>query len=296
MKIHSIVRPLLGVVFILTLTFSCKKKEGPTAGIEIQPDNTQLGLFTTDTFEVVCITQRLDSVRTESTTLNSIGSYQDPSFGTIRNSYVTQIRLSSENIDVNQLKKFTVDSVVLATVYNGYYGDLDAQNFYVYRVAEDLNPDSSFYSNYKIKTNTTGSKIDLIARKALKEIDLDYPHGTGHGVGYFLNVHEGPCGISRGNKTKFLEGMVISNEPGYYENNRFGIRIENLIMVKKKNKATFFEELTLVPIDKTLIEKDLLNLNEIRWLNNYHLKVFTSLKKFMSKDELPELKNYCSNI
>ena len=90
--------------------------------------------------------------------------------------------------------------------------------------------------------------------------------------------------------------MVISNEPGYYENNRFGIRIENLIMVKKKNKATFFEELTLVPIDKTLIEKDLLNLNEIRWLNNYHLKVFTSLKKFMSKDELPELKNYCSNI
>ena len=151
-------------------------------------------------------------------------------------------------------------------------------------------------SNYKIKTNTTGSKIDLIARKALKEIDLDYPHGTGHGVGYFLNVHEGPCGISRGNKTKFLEGMVISNEPGYYENNRFGIRIENLIMVKKKNKATFFEELTLVPIDKTLIEKDLLNLNEIRWLNNYHLKVFTSLKKFMSKDELPELKNYCSNI
>ena len=153
MKIHSIVRPLLVVVFILTLTFSCKKKEGPTAGIEIQPDNTQLGLFTTDTFEVVCITQRLDSVRTESTTLNSIGSYQDPSFGTIRNSYVTQIRLSSENIDVNQLKKFTVDSVVLATVYNGYYGDLDAQNFYVYRVSEDLNPDSSFYSNYKIKTD-----------------------------------------------------------------------------------------------------------------------------------------------
>ncbi len=151
-------------------------------------------------------------------------------------------------------------------------------------------------SNFKIKNNTTGSKVDNAARKALKEINLDYPHGTGHGVGYFLNVHEGPCGISKGNKTKFLEGMIISNEPGYYENNKFGIRIENLIMVKKKNQTTFFDELTLAPIDKTLIEKKLLNLNEIKWLNNYHLKVFTSLKKFMNKEELNVLKNYCSNI
>ena len=90
--------------------------------------------------------------------------------------------------------------------------------------------------------------------------------------------------------------MIISNEPGYYENNKFGIRIENLIMVKKKNQTTFFDELTLAPIDKTLIEKKLLNLNEIKWLNNYHLKVFTSLKKFMNKEELNVLKNYCSNI
>ena len=94
-------------------------------------------------------------------------------------------------------------------------------------------------ANFKLKKNTTGSKIDKVARKYLKEIGLDYSHGTGHGVGYFLNVHEGPQAISKKNKIKFKEGMVVSNEPGYYEKNKFGIRIENLIFVKKKKKSLF---------------------------------------------------------
>ena len=80
----------------------------------------------------------------------------------------------------------------------------------------------------KLKNNTNGSKIDLKARKYLKSIGLNYSHGTGHGVGYFLNVHEGPHAISKNNKINFREGMVVSNEPGYYEKNKFGIRIENL--------------------------------------------------------------------
>ena len=84
--------------------------------------------------------------------------------------------------------------------------------------------------------NSTGSKIDFVARKFLKNIGLDYSHGTGHGVGYYLNVHEGPHSISPKNKIKFQEGMVVSNEPGYYEKNNFGIRIENLIYVKKIKK------------------------------------------------------------
>ena len=75
----------------------------------------------------------------------------------------------------------------------------------------------------------------------LKEIGLDYSHGTGHGVGYFLNVHEGPQAISKKNKNKFQEGMVISNEPGYYEKNNFGIRIENLIYVKKIKVKNFLK-------------------------------------------------------
>ena len=151
-------------------------------------------------------------------------------------------------------------------------------------------------SNYKLKKKTCGSEVDIAARKYLKEINLDYAHGTGHGVGYFLNVHEGPQGISKGNKETFKEGVIISNEPGYYKKNKFGIRIENLITVKKNKRLLKFENLTLVPIDKTLIEKDLLDKNEILWLNNYHFKVYNNLKKLMNKSELLELKSLCSNI
>ena len=90
--------------------------------------------------------------------------------------------------------------------------------------------------------------------------------------------------------------MIISNDPGYYEDGKFGIRIENLITVKKKGDSFKFENLTLAPIDKSLIQKKLLNENEVAWLNNYHLKVFNNLKKFMNKAELIDLKNSCSNI
>ena len=89
-------------------------------------------------------------------------------------------------------------------------------------------------ADFKLKKNTSGSIIDNYARKYLKQIGLNYAHGTGHGVGYFLNVHEGPQAISKNNKISLQEGMILSNEPGYYEKNKFGIRIENLIFVKKK--------------------------------------------------------------
>ena len=151
-------------------------------------------------------------------------------------------------------------------------------------------------ANYKIKKNTCGSEIDKVARKPLKQINLDYEHGAGHGVGYFLNVHEGPQGISRGNKVRLKEGMILSNEPGYYESGKFGIRIENLVTIKKIKKFFKFENLTLAPIDKSLIQKDLLNKSEIKWLNNYHSKVFINLRKYMNKNELIDLRNSCSNI
>ena len=151
-------------------------------------------------------------------------------------------------------------------------------------------------ADYKIKNNTSGSNIDLEARKPLKQINLDYAHGTGHGVGYFLNVHEGPQAISKNNTVKFQEGMIISNEPGYYENGKFGIRIENLITVKKAKNRYKFEDLTLAPIDKNLIKKDLLTNVEIKWLNKYHSKVYSKLKKYMNKNELKNLRSACSNI
>ena len=114
----------------------------------------------------------------------------------------------------------------------------------------------------------TGKLIDPLARKYLKLEGLDYEHGTGHGVGFFLNVHEGPQAISKFNNIKIHEGMILSNEPGYYKKDNFGIRIENLVFVKKKNKDIFFENLTLVPIEKELINYKLLTSLELRPL--YH--------------------------
>ncbi len=151
-------------------------------------------------------------------------------------------------------------------------------------------------SSYKFQDNTTGSEIDKVARKYLKQIGLDYSHGTGHGVGYFLNVHEGPHAITKNNKIRLKEGMIISNEPGYYEKNKFGIRIENLIYVKKINKKIFFENLTLAPIDKSLLDMSILNKNEIDWINDYHKKVHDKLKYLMNNFEISELKRACSPI
>ena len=123
-------------------------------------------------------------------------------------------------------------------------------------------------ADFNLKKSSSGSEIDTKARKFLKQIGLNYSHGTGHGVGYFLNVHEGPQAISKNNKIKFQNGMILSNEPGYYEKNKFGIRIENLIYVNKKKEKNFFENLTMAPIEKDLIDQSLLNRNEINWLMN----------------------------
>ena len=151
-------------------------------------------------------------------------------------------------------------------------------------------------ANFKLKKNTTGSEIDICARKYLKQIGLNYAHGTGHGVGYFLNVHEGPHAISNSNKVNFQEGMIVSNEPGYYEKNKFGIRIENLLYVARKKKSIVFKNLTMAPIEKDLIIQKNLNKNEKKWLNNYHKNVFKSLRKSMNKTEILELKKACSAI
>ncbi len=147
-------------------------------------------------------------------------------------------------------------------------------------------------SSHKIKKNSKGSDVDYEARKPLKKIKLDYPHGTGHGVGYFLNVHEGPQSFSKNNKVKLKAGMIISNEPGFYKENNFGIRIENLIYIKKNR----FEELTMAPIEKELIKRKLLTKSEIKWLNQYHNKVRKNLLKFMDPQEKINLIKACSPI
>jgi len=136
-----------------------------------------------------------------------------------------------------------------------------------------------------LKKDNIGKKIDMRARKFLKKSNLDYAHGTGHGVGFFLNVHEGPQSISKINKVKIKEGMILSNEPGYYKENKFGIRIENLVYVKKANKKIFFENLTMAPIEKDLINFNLLTSNEKNYLFKYHLDVYSKISEYLNSKE-----------
>ncbi len=136
-----------------------------------------------------------------------------------------------------------------------------------------------------LKKDNIGKKIDARARKFLKKSNLDYAHGTGHGVGFFLNVHEGPQSISKFNNIKIKEGMILSNEPGYYRKNSFGIRIENLLYVKKKNNDIFFKNLTLAPIENELINHKLLTNKEKNYLFRYHLDIYSQLSKYLNLNE-----------
>ena len=136
-----------------------------------------------------------------------------------------------------------------------------------------------------LNRDNTGKKIDIRARKFLKNEGLDYAHGTGHGVGFFLNVHEGPQSISKYNTIKIQKGMILSNEPGYYKKNHFGIRIENLIYVKKLKDKLFFNNLTLAPVEKDLINYKLLDKTEKDYLFRYHLNIYSEYSTLLNIKE-----------
>jgi Xaa-Pro aminopeptidase len=125
---------------------------------------------------------------------------------------------------------------------------------------------------------TSGAQIDSFARKPLWEIGLDFDHGTGHGIGSYLSVHEGPQRIAKIGVTPLEVGMMLSNEPGFYKAGHWGIRIENLILVEKRDiknaerEMLGFETLSFAPIDLNLVEVSLLTEAERAWLNAYHAK------------------------
>lgn len=175
-------------------------------------------------------------------------------------------------------------------------------------------------------TNTPGFVLDVFARKSLWEAQLDYGHGTGHGVGAALNVHEGPHSISPrwGNKEVMKKGMVVSNEPGLYEDGSFGIRIENLLETtfvndedneaydngleegdegypeKPAGKKTFlkFNKLTMIPIQKNLIDMSLMTKDELDWLDTYHEEVYSKVAPLLEEGSpaLSWLKKSCEKI
>ena len=136
-----------------------------------------------------------------------------------------------------------------------------------------------------LKKYQNGNAIDRLARKYLKLVNLNYAHGTGHGVGFFLNVHEGPQAISSNNKIKLEKGMILSNEPGFYLNNKYGIRIENLIYIDEIKNKKFFKNLTYAPIDLDLVNFNLITKKEREYLFSYHLDVYKKISKFLNSKE-----------
>jgi Xaa-Pro aminopeptidase len=155
---------------------------------------------------------------------------------------------------------------------------------------------------------TRGAQLDTMARAALWQAGLDYAHGTGHGVGSFLAVHEGPQRIGKfsggqaGTDEPLQAGMFLSNEPGYYKAGEYGIRIENLVLVEEREIAGAegryfgFETLTFAPIDKTLVDVSLLNGEELRWWNDYHAKVLSIIAPQLDGDALAWAHEACAPL
>ncbi len=155
-------------------------------------------------------------------------------------------------------------------------------------------------SNHVFDKGTKGTDIDYLARKSLQEINLDYDHGTGHGIGSFLSVHEAPQRIAKKSmfdSVELLPGMILSNEPGYYKENEYGIRTENLLVINENaNKKLYFETISWCPIDLDLIDSTQLNEIEKEWLNKYHSQVYEKLESFLEDEERNWLKRVTLKI
>ncbi|MGB3418587.1 MAG: aminopeptidase P family protein [Mesorhizobium sp.] len=158
-------------------------------------------------------------------------------------------------------------------------------------------------STLRFPAGTRGSEIDAVARMALWKHGCDFAHGTGHGVGSYLAVHEGPQRIARTGTEKLLQGMMLSNEPGYYKEGAYGIRIENLILVTPAEAIEGgdiamhgFETLTLAPIDSRMIRPDLLTADEAQWLDAYHARVLAEIGPMLDGETLAWLEKACAPL
>ena len=158
-------------------------------------------------------------------------------------------------------------------------------------------------SRIRFPKGTCGAQLDVLARQHLWSAGLDFDHGTGHGVGAYLSVHEGPARINKSDRTPLEPGMILSNEPGFYKPGHYGIRIENLVMVHEArmidggDRAMLgFETLTLCPIDRRLITLQLLDAGERGWLNAYHARVLREIGPLLDGAELAWLKKACAPL
>ncbi len=158
-------------------------------------------------------------------------------------------------------------------------------------------------ANVKFLYGCTGQNLDVVARQPLWEANLDYKHGTGHGVGHVLNVHEGPNGFhwGRAYNTPFEEGMITTDEPGIYIEGAYGIRLENELICRKGEKNEYgqfmyFENITLVPFDLDAVDESQMNETEKRYLNEYHKAVYDTISPYLTAEEAEWLKTYTRAI
>ena len=238
------------------------------------------------------------------------GDLKDLSFDTISafgpNGAICHYKLTGEsNLPIKPGSLYLVDSGgqyfdgttdITRTVPIGEVGDEEKDRFT--RVLKG----HIALATAKFPKGTTGPELDSFARRPLWEVGLDYDHGTGHGVGCFLAVHEGPGRIAKGQNTIQLEpGMIYSNEPGYYKAGEYGIRIENLVIVREEHmggeqEMLGFETITFCPIDKRLVKTEIMTEGEIDWLNAYHAKVWEKLNPLVAKDTRPWLRDATTPI
>jgi Xaa-Pro aminopeptidase len=156
-------------------------------------------------------------------------------------------------------------------------------------------------STAKFLYGATGANLDVLARQPIWKYGIDYKCGTGHGVGFFLNVHEGPQGFRANNYTKLEKGMILTNEPGIYKEGKFGIRTENMMIVVEDEKTEFgqfmkFEAITYCPIDLDGINSEMMTAEEKQWLNDYHKDVYTKLSPYLKEEEKQWLKEETREI
>lgn len=185
---------------------------------------------------------------------------------------------------------------VTRTIYIGDNPSIEFKKYYTLVLKAHIK-----LSTLRFPVGTTGGQIDAIARQVLWAYGLDYSHGTGHGVGQFLNVHEGPQSISpKSGKAELKEGMIISIEPGYYKEGKFGIRIENLVEIVKVKNDNFdqetleFKPLTLIPYDENLIDESLINQEDIKYLKEYNDLIKEKIYPSLNLDECDFIETYFS--
>ena len=257
---------------------------------------------TVNTLDEITLVKKLEQIR------KIDPSFYYNSFDTISaagsNAAITHYRVSPKsNKKINPTDLILVDSGgqylegttdVTRTIIKGRV--LPEQKFLYTKVLQGL----ICLSKLRWPAGLTGKELDPLARYFLWEHSLDYDHGTGHGVGVFSNVHQGPQGISRLNTVPLNPGMILSVEPGVYLEGKLGIRLENLVYVKMKSRCSGqkkefleFETLTLVPFEKKLIEKKLLSRDELHWLNSYHHNVYKKLSPFLNISEKTWLRDAC---